>query len=118
MTVKLTPELLEWAYELVNHTEPFNKWNLPDGHEITFTVTKSASTCGDYTRNADGSHRIRISSRCIGTLPNLIEVMAHEMVHLHQARTGMETRGIHNAAFMKLATQVCRVHKFDPKGFA
>ena len=118
MTIKLTPELLEWAYELLNHTEPFDNWNLPDGHEIKFEVTKSAKDCGDYTGYTDGTHRIRISSRCIGTLQKLIEIMAHEMVHLHQATARMETKSQHNAAFYKLAAQVCRIHKFDPKAFA
>jgi len=118
MTVKLTPELLEWAYELVNHTDPFSKWNLPDGHEIEFRVMRGKSVAGDYSRRDDGKHVIRISGRCVGTLSTLLEIMAHEMIHLHQATAKMETKSQHNAAFYKLATQVCKIHKFDPKAFA
>lgn len=118
MTVKLTPETLEWAYELVNHTEPFLKWNLPDSHQVRFKVFKSAQFKGDFSVGRDSVPIIRISSRCVGTLHRLVEVMAHEMIHLHQWLSKMETKSQHNAAFMKLAAQVCRVHQFDPKDFA
>jgi hypothetical protein len=45
-------------------------------------------------------------------------VMAHEIIHLHQALVGMESPcAEHNAAFNKLAAQVCKTHGFDPKSF-
>jgi len=117
MTIKLTPDLLEWAYELINHTDPYLKWNLPEGRQVRFKVYKSIKDKGDFYIDGDGTPVIRISERCVGTLNKLIELMAHEMIHLHQWRNHMETRGEHNAAFMKDAAQVCKIHRFDPKDF-
>lgn len=118
MTIKLTPDILEWAYELINHTDPYLKWNLPDGNHVRFKVFKSFNFKGDFQVDGDGVPVIRVSERCVGTLHKLIEVMAHEMIHLHQWHNKMETRGEHNAAFMKEAALVCKVHQFDPKDFA
>lgn len=115
MTLRLSPELLELTYDLLCHTAPFDRWNLPPGEDVTFKVIKSAALRGDYCW--DGQHTIRISSRSIGTLQTLTETMAHEMIHLHQQANGTVTRGEHNAAFNKFAEQVCKAHKFDPKAF-
>jgi hypothetical protein len=118
MTLRFTADDLEWCYEFLAHLPPFRGWNLPDGHEVTFKVIRSNIVAGDYhfDRGA-GRDVIRISNRVIGSTHKLIEIMAHEMIHLHQRRARMETKGEHNAAFMKLADEVCRHHHFDPKAF-
>jgi predicted SprT family Zn-dependent metalloprotease len=117
MTVKLTPELLEWAYELVTHTDPFLKWNLPDGHHVDFRVTKSNKTIGDYLMEGD-KHVIRVSSKCVATLQKLIEVMAHETLHLHISHNRFAPReGHHGKTFRLLANRICKIHGFDPMAF-
>ncbi len=64
-----------------------------------------------------GKHVICASSGKIGRSSSLIELMAHEMVHLHLQQAGMSTSSEHSAAFHKFAIQVCRVHGFDEKLF-
>lgn len=117
MTFRLTTEMLELAYDLLWHTPPFDRWNLPAVEDVDFKVIRSDTVRGDYYKAKNGRHVIRISARCVGTLSNLIETMAHEMVHVHEAKNGTATRSEHNAAFHKYAEQVCRVHRFDPKAF-
>jgi hypothetical protein len=118
MTIRLTPDLLELSYDRLCHTAPFDRWNLPAGEDVDFKVTRSDTARGDYYWCPKRDrHVIRISARCIGTLANLDETMAHEMIHLHQKASGTETSAQHNAAFRKFADRVCRAHKFDPKAF-
>lgn len=119
MTVKLTPELLESTYDLLCHTAPFDSWNLPAGEDVDFVVLRTDAKRGDYCWSPKRKrHMIRISSRCHGTLANLVETMAHEMIHLHEKASGLATSAEHSAAFRKLADQVCKVHRFDPLAFA
>jgi hypothetical protein len=117
MTIRLTRDLLELAYDLLCATAPFDGWNLPAGEDVVFKVIRSDAVRGDYSRDVQGRHVIRISSRCIGTVATLIETMAHEMIHLHEGQNGTATRSEHNAAFRKFADEVCRVHRFDAKAF-
>ena len=116
MTLPLNPEILEQAYEYVRATPPFCKWNLPDGEDVVFRVVWDPTRRGWYNK-IKGRHVIAVSSRCTGHTSSLIETMAHEMIHLHQESAGMENGAQHNAAFLKLAAQVCKVHGFDPKLF-
>lgn len=116
MTLALTPETLAGAYDYLCATEPFKGWNLPASEDVAFSVVRSPSLRGWY-KCVSGKHVIAISSRCIGFSDNLIRTMAHEMVHLHQRDSRMETNGEHNAAFLKLAARICSIHGFDPKLF-
>lgn len=117
MTLPLHPEMLAAAYDYLRTTPPFSRWKLPTSSEVKFRVVKDPTVRGWYnTRN--GKHIIAISSGCVGFTSNLIETMAHEMVHLHQRSANLETRDVqHNAAFKKLSERVCRFHGFDPKLF-
>lgn len=115
MSLRLTPETLARAYDYLSSTPPFDRWNLPESHDIAFKVTRSAKTCGRYIY--DGKHFIEASSQLIGHTDTLMGLMAHEMIHLHQRLTKMHAGGEHNKAFYKLAARVTKVHGFDPKGF-
>lgn len=117
MPLPLSPDILRAAYDYLCATPPYRSWNLPDGEEVVFRVAKSTSHQGWYGREG-GKHVICVSSAKIGRTISLIEVMAHEMVHLYQGDSRMETPGAeHNAAFRKLAARVCHAHGFDPKLF-
>lgn len=114
MTLKLTPDLLRAAYDLLGETEPFKRWNLPDSDEIRFRVYRS----GDYGLfQTDGPDMtISASERMIGHLGTLLSTIAHEKIHVYQHVTGMPMD--HGAGFKKLAAEVCRHHRdFDPKNF-
>lgn len=119
MALRLTPEILCAAYDFVASTEPFNRWNLPEGEDIRFVVTKSRGVFARYIW--DGRHTIEVSSASVAFSSTLIEKISHEAIHMHLQITGMESRSndpnVHNTAFRKLAALVCSRHGFDPKAF-
>lgn len=121
--IVITPELCRMCYRMLCETAPFNTWNMPDSGDVIFSVTKSRTCSGEYKewKNSDTMHEIMMSARSIGTLNNLIWVMAHEMIHLHQADTKPRTDspGVqHNRAFRRLSDVVCNHHHFDRHMFA
>jgi len=115
--IPLTPAVLRAAYEYLSATPPFRSWNLPAADDVAFRVVRDPHVFGHY-KSRSGRHEIALSRRSIGRTLGIMETMAHEMVHLHQELTGMATHNVvHNAAFKKLAAQVCRHHGFDPFAF-
>ena len=117
MTLRLTPPILQAAYDFLRSTPPFNRWKLPESDDIEFRVAHSKTWCGLFDSGKDGGPRISISSRLVGDTDHLIEVMAHEMVHVHQDHRGQQDSGEHGAGFHRLAALVCRHHGFDRKRF-
>lgn len=115
MSLILTREMLAAAYDLIEYTDPFCKWNLPASDEVAFDVVTTRYRFGDCI--GTGKLRIRISSRFVGRLTSLVESVAHEMVHLHMDIGGVIESDPHGPGFRKLAAQVCKVHGFDPKLF-
>jgi hypothetical protein len=120
--LKLTPELCALAYELLRATTPFKAWKLPPAAAVEFTINRSMDTRGLYTyhahRKTKSVHEIGVSSNCIGNLKSLVEVMAHEMIHLEERISCTLTPGaMHNAAFMRKAKRVCKHHSMDFKLF-
>lgn len=116
MTLPLSTETLRAAYDYLATTPPFSRWNMPDSEDVRFRVTRHKDRYGHYIR-VGGKHEIVISASHVGRTEKLIEVMAHEMVHLHQAEACMETPSQHNMAFRRLAAAVCKAHGFDEKVF-
>lgn len=117
MSLVLTRDALRAAYNYLNETDPFRRWNLPDGEDVEFVVTRSRTDAG-WHKIVNSRDIIAASAGCIGRTQSLMELMAHEMVHLHQRRIGTETPGsTHNRAFHMLSRQVCKIHGFDPKLF-
>ena len=117
MTLPLNIAMLRGAYDYLASSAPFSKWNMPDGDDVTFRVIRAPSCLGQYYRDKKNRHVIAISSRVVGHTFTLLTTMAHEMVHLYQAQSGMENAAQHNRAFLKLALRVCKLHGFDPKAF-
>lgn len=114
--MKLTPDLLAAAYELLRQTAPFDKWNLPDSEDVTFSVLRTAKLFGDYTTPP---HTIRLSTRRHTRLTGVLATMAHEMLHLHLGEMGCHKDSVrHGPAFRLLAGEVCVQHpEFDPAIF-
>lgn len=116
MTLPLTPDILRAAYDYLNSTPPFARWNLPDSDDVKFVVSKHKQFAGWHEADRK-KHTIAISIVYVGHTHTLLAIMAHEMVHLHQVHSGMHTGGEHNRAFAKLAQRVAAIHGFDPKMF-
>jgi hypothetical protein len=117
MTLRITADLLRATYDMLNCCAPFDKFNLPDGEDVTFRVIKDKTLYGWYQQDGD-QHVIAVSSAKCGHLFTVVMTMAHEMVHLIQRESGMDVkRSFHGPAFQKLATKVCDHLGFDPKMF-
>lgn len=119
MSLHLTPELLERAYEYLRASRPFRNWKLPEADELGFEVSRHKDRYGHmhgYVRSPDAD--IAISECSVGSSTTLIEKMAHEMIHLKQHVHKTETANTqHNAEFKRLARVVCAEHMFDFKDF-
>jgi hypothetical protein len=119
MALRLTHENLPAAYEYLRACRPFCDWKLPEAYEVGFQVSRHQDRQAHmrgYVRSRDAE--IAVSELKVGSSHTLIEVMAHEMIHLHQHLTGTETGNTqHNAEFKRLARVVCKEHGFDPKAF-
>jgi hypothetical protein len=117
VTLPLNREILEANYDYLRTTPPFSKWNLPDGEDVQFVITRSRKTMGTHCL-FNGKHIIEISRHLVGYTSTLTVLMAHEMVHAHQKMTKTDTPGVeHNAAFRQFGRQVCKYHGFDPHEF-
>lgn len=115
--MRLTPDLLAAAYDLLRHTAPFDKWNLPESEDVTFSVLRTTTLFGDY--NTTPQHTIRLSERRHTRLTGVLATMAHEMLHLHLGEIGCaKDSARHGPAFRLLAGEVCAAHpEFDPSVF-
>lgn len=120
--LRLTPEMLEGAYEYLRASPPFCRWNLPEADHISFRVMGTRDRFGHFrgrhkkASGADDFSEIAISAGMVRSSDLLIATMAHEMIHLYQDETGT-ARGHHNPAFLKLAKRVCDIHGFDLESF-
>lgn len=117
--LNITPEVVRQTYSLLNSTLPFRKWNLPEPDDVIFFVSKDRTLSGWYCINRRGKrpkHELAVSIARVGTLYTLCEVVAHEMVHLHQSINKMD-RHRHGVCFRKLADEVCASLGFDVKAF-
>lgn len=121
----LTPAMLEAAYELLRVTPPFNKWKLPEADDVEFQVKIIPDGVAEYYYSLrfrdEQDHIIAVCARGNKTMFDLLESMAHEMVHMHQRgpvdRQVMRRSAVHGVKFKRLAAQVCRVHGFDEARF-
>lgn len=125
MTLRLTPQNIEDAYNYLKNTAPFNKWKLPDADGVEFRVTDQAKIYGQYvhveTDKKLRKHRIDISNAHTKSTHKLIETVAHEMTHMHQLQSEYSRPGRksahHGTTFKRYAKRVCAAHGFDLKTF-
>ena len=110
----ITPCALEAVYQMLASIPPLSKLSLPHAESVEFVVMRAVDRFGDYIQTPYG-HRIRISSKKVGSLITLEQTMAHEMIHMHQAQRGL--RLDHGAEFRKLATRVCKTMDWDERAF-
>ena len=114
MSLPLTPHMLAAAYDFLRECPPFKAWKLPDSDAVQFHVTRHRDRYADH-KTVRAEHVIRVSAPNVTTTDELMQVMAHEMLHARQAQK--HDRGIHNAPFKRAAAQVCRIHGWSLKEF-
>lgn len=120
MKLGLTPDMAAGAYEYLRVSKPYRRWKLPEADDLGFRITRHNDRFGHFRGEAlPGKIRdIAISESKVITNQMLVEVMAHEMIHLYQEIRGTGSNRVqHNAEFKRLARSICRTHGFDPKTF-
>jgi hypothetical protein len=108
--------MLRAAYDFLAATSPFCEWDLPPSSAITFDLENSDGRLG-YYNNVNGKHVIGIRACLVGKTSGMIEVLAHELVHLHRRIKYGHGSDPHDATFRKLAREVCYAHGFDLSRF-
>lgn len=115
----IMPEQCAAVYDCLLHFPPFKAMRLPPADEVEFKVTNELSRQGYCTINvgrADG-HEIGVSNRWVGEYASLVQLVAHEMIHMHQWVRRTDTSSMHNAEYRKIAKDVCRKFQWDYKQF-
>ena len=89
--MKLTPELLAAAYEMLRATAPFNRWHLPPSADVRFKISATLREYGRcntdwFTGEFAKTRRftISVSKKSVQTPERLLRTMAHEMIHILQ----------------------------------
>ena len=116
MALKLTAEMLAFAYDYLACQPPYDKFNMPPSEDVRFLVIRQADRYAHY-QMVDGVHTIAVSAKFVGRHETLLSTMAHEMIHLHCVAAGIRMRNPHGKAFQKLADEVCKIHEFDRRIF-
>ena len=109
----LTPARLAAVYDCLRAFPPFQGWRLPEADAVEFRVSLRVDEFGRYELRGE-QHCIEISGVLTIDWQSLVETMAHEMVHLHQARSGPVD---HDAQWQRMATSVCRAFGWRREGF-
>lgn len=119
MSLGITPEGVSAVYEALRWHAPFRRMKLPGTDAVTFHVTRHRAHNGAYNRTCrTDEHDLYVSEALIGSWNTLSWVVAHEMVHLHQARAKTETANTqHNAEFRRISRRVCSAFGWDYKQF-
>lgn len=113
MSLTLNKEMLAAAYDYLCEFPPFNEWNLPPAEDIKFRVSRHRDRFAHH-QMIGGDHHIVFSSRFIGRHTTLLATLAHELIHVHQEHSCINSRNPHGKAFQRLADLVCKIHNdFD-----
>lgn len=116
----VTPKRLKSVYVLLRAHPPFDRWGLPEVADIKFEIL-SDEDIGEYSLDHNDRHCIAVNADKHLSLHQVVETVAHEMVHLRQELIGrLPAEGgekAHNAEFRKLARVVCRTLGFDVQRF-
>lgn len=116
MPLAITPQQVAAVYDCLREFPPISTWRLPSSDEIEINIGVQQDAFAHYHRRGD-QHGITVSMLLVDDWQTLSETVAHEMIHLHQARAGTETRAEHNREWHRLAAKVCEAFGWQLKGF-
>lgn len=113
------PKHLGVMYDMLRQLPPFDKWGLPGSEWIVFELPKRKDVLGEFIESSDGAkpHRIKVSAVSHDHVFNVLQTLAHEMLHLVQAIQKTNNTAQHNADFRKRARAVCKEYGWDYKFF-
>lgn len=115
MSFPLDPRHVAAMYDCLRVLPPFDKYKLPESDAIEFRTPARTDVFGEFL---DGTPPvITISSARHAHTFTIILTVAHEMLHLIQARNKTDNKSQHNAEFRRLAKRVCSLNGWDYKAF-
>ena len=115
----VTPQRLRAIYTMLCVMPPFNRWGLPEPKLLKFSVL-TGDDHAEYSVDFKDRPEIAVNADTHLTLAQVIESVAHEMVHLRQdalERLPDRHERQHNAEFRKMARSVCQQLGFDVQRF-
>lgn len=110
-----TKDMLRAAYDMLETTEPFCRWNLPPSEDVEFAVTQSLKTKGKCSVGVGPTFKLEVSNKLHTYPTTMMATLAHEMIHVYQACAGIKFDD--GKGFRVLAAEVCEAHGFDPGAF-
>lgn len=108
----LTAGILRATYDRLRMFKPFNRWDLPPGSNIKFTMVESVDF---IARASDKPLTIEFSKPRSWTLATLDRTMAHEMIHIRQlvkGTLGKSEDSHHNREFHRMSQPICKELEF------
>lgn len=114
MAIPLKPEHLAAAYNFLRALPPFSGWKLPVADEVEFVNEPDPANLAHYTYYLEtGEPIIGWRYKCEWPMTPLLMIMAHEMIHLYQQKTGKDTKQEHNKDFKTRARAICKIYNWD-----
>ncbi len=114
--MKVTVHLIRQCYTHLRELPPFDRWSLPTAERVEFGILVGKDHA-IYER--DGPHRICVNDLTHTTHQQVMETVAHEMVHLRQELLGRLPlrKDPHNADFRRMARAICREFGWNVQTF-
>lgn len=114
--MKVNAHLIRQCYAHLRTLPPFDRWDLPAADRVSFGIL-TGKDHAVYER--DAGHRISVNDMTHTTHGQVMESVAHEMLHLRQQLLGRLpfTKDPHNAEFRRMARAVCKEFGFNVQSF-
>jgi predicted SprT family Zn-dependent metalloprotease len=116
--MNVTSRDVQAAYDFLCRLAPFNKWGLPDARKVKFSISRVPDEIGAC--HISNEFSISLNDDMHLTLVQLLETVAHEMIHVKQQMLGKlpdDPSKHHNATYRRMRKQVCLQFGFDVQRF-
>ena len=112
--MKLTKRHLASMYNMLAIMPPFDRFKLASDARMEFVVNRASMSAGLYEPDP---HTISISKINNKHYHDVLQTMAHEMVHLALERQGRPDHHNHCSEFNALGAEVCDLWGWNFKEF-
>ncbi len=114
--MKVNVHLIRQCYAHLRELPPFDRWALPSPDQVEFGILVGRDHAVYHN---DGMHRIAVNDLTHTTHEQVMQTVAHEMVHLHQELVGRLPfkKDPHNADFRRWARLICKEFGWNVQTF-
>lgn len=113
MIFKLRVAHIEHTYTFLRAMPPFHRMRLPEADDVVFRALTTRQYGGHFKWQEGAPYEIAVSSASTEDAHALLEIVAHEMIHLYQKLNKTETRSHHNAEFRRISARVCQTFNIN-----